>query len=175
MVEIAGYYDEHAEPSASFDALPAGDYRAVIIESEMQDISKHSEKGRCLALTWRIETGPYDGRLFWQRLNMWGQNMTNNDKVVSIANSQFAAVREATGVLTPKNTEELHDRPCLVRLKITKSEGYPDRNDVVSVKSVGGSAPAQPAANNGNRLPPPPAANKAPAASGGGSMPWGQR
>jgi len=171
MANIAGSYDPNAEPSGDFDPIPAGEYRAKIIESEIEDISKNHNYGRCLKLTWQVETGQYDGRLVWQRLNMWGENMNNNDKVVSIAQSQFAAIRQATGKLAPQDSTELHGIPCMIRVKVkTDPNGqYGPSNEVTSVKPVGG-APA--AAGGGQRFAPP-AQTKAPNGAGG-SAPWRQ-
>jgi hypothetical protein len=138
MVEIAGGYDENAEASARYDLLPAGDYRARIVDSRIEDISKNAHKGRCLALTWEIETGPHDGRLIWQRLNMWPEDMSNIDKVILIAQSQFAAIRQATGVLAPADTEELHDRACVIALgcRMDPTGRYQKQNEIRSVRAV---------------------------------------
>src|SRR5690606_11220294 len=105
-------------------------------------------------------------------LNMWGENMNNNDKVVSIAQSQFAAIRQATGKMTPQNSEELHHIPCMIRVKVkTDPSGqYGPSNEVTSVKPVGG-APAQ-QNGQGQRFSPP-AQTKAPNGAGG-SAPWRQ-
>lgn len=178
MANISGTYDEHAETQTSFDPIPVGDYRAAIIEAEIEEISKRDDKGRCLKLTWKIETGLYDGRLIWQRLNIWGKNMNNLDKVVQIANSQFASIRQATGVVAPQDTDELLHIPCTVKVGIrTDPNGqYDPQNEIKSVKSAGGSAPAQ---QQGARSAPP-VTNAAVAAQqqqkantgGAGKMPW---
>lgn len=135
MANIAGSYDENAEVG-QFDSVPAGTYRAVIAASEIIDISKNADKGRCLNLTWKVETGPQDGRLFWQRINMWpSDGMNNAAKVQEIANAQFAAVRQATGKMAPQDTDELHGIPCMVTFGPQKNN--PDYNEVKSVKPVG--------------------------------------
>ena len=169
MANIQGSYDENAEASADFAPIPASTYRAKIVESEVEDISKTQNKGRCLKLVWQIETGAYDGRLVWQRLNMWPENMNNMDKVTQIANSQFASIRQAVGKSTPKESSELHQIPCEIYVGLTKpQQGYAQQNEVKSVKAVTGGAPTQrsaPPAGNGGPRP-------APAANGGGSAPW---
>lgn len=168
MANIAGYYDEAAQPN-DFDQLEAGIYRAKIIESEIVDISEKSNKGRCLKLTWQVETGPCDGRLTWQRLNMWPENMDNQDKVISIANSQFAAIRQATGKIAPQDSSELHHIPCMITVGPQKNN--PQYNEVKSVKAVEGGGSQTP-----QRSAPPPGnapQRTAPAGnSGGGSAPW---
>lgn len=172
MVDISGSYDPNAEVS-QFDRLPPfSDQRAKIIESEIIPISDKEDLGKCLNLTWQIETGPLDGRLFWQRINMW---WTGPEKkpgtVVQIANSQFAAIRQATGKMTPQNTTELHHIPCLVSYGPQKKN--PDYDEVKSVKPVGGAAPA--VQNGQQQRFTAPAGNAAPANNGGGtSAPWRQ-
>jgi hypothetical protein len=167
MANIAGTYDPNAEVS-QFDRLPAfADQRARIIASEIIPISDKENKGRCLNLTWQVETGPLDGRLFWQRLNMWPENMDNIDKVISIANSQFAAIRQATGKPAPQDSSELHQIPCLVSYGPQKKN--PDYDEVKSVKPAGG---APQAISSPARFNPPP--QQSTSASGGG-RPWPSR
>ena len=164
MANLANSYDQNAEPASDFDPVPAGKYRAKIIESEIEDISKNHDYGRCLKLTWQVETGPYDGRLIWQRLNMWAHGMNNNDKVVTIAHQQFASIRQATGKMTPQDSQELHHIPCMIGVKIRKQEGYNPSNDVTSVNAVDGSGSAA----SGQQSFSPPAQQ----GGGGQSAPW---
>ncbi len=183
MVDISGSYDTNAQPSGDFDPVPAGDYRAKIIESAIEDISSKENKGRCLKLTWQIETGPFDGRLVWDRLNLWPENMIGKKgddagkditaKVQSIANSQFAAIREATGKLAPNDTSELEHIPCTIKVAVRPAEGqYSASNVIKSVKPAGGGGQASgaqrftPPANGGGR---------APAAGQSQSAPWPRR
>lgn len=169
MVDIAGHYDENAEVS-QFDRLPAfTDQRAKIIESAVVAISDKENKGRCLQLTWQLETGAMDGRLFWQKINLWPENMNNIDQVITISNSQFAAIRQATGKLTPRNTEELHHIPCSVSYGPQKKN--PDYDEVKSVKPIA-SAGAVPGYTGGQRQLPGPNGN---APGGQRKAPWPAR
>lgn len=137
MVDLVGAYDASAEASTGFEPLPPGQYVARIVDAKRNPISRRNDNGDCLNLTWKVDGGEHDGRLFWQRINLWLRG-SNEAKVREIANAQFAAVREATGVPMPKSTDELLERPCLVTLKIKRYPGYPERNEVTSVKPVGG-------------------------------------
>lgn len=164
MANISGAYDPNAEPGGDLDPIPAGKYKAEITESDVEPISKQNNKGQCLKLVWKVCDGEqFAGRLIWQRLNLWPENMNNQDKVVSIANGQFASIRKACGVEMPNDSTELHHRPCMVSVKIKKQEGYNDQNEVSSVAPLnGGSGQSAPPAANG----------QAPAQSG--SRPWGK-
>lgn len=171
MANLSGSYDQNAQPS-DFDQLEAGTYRAKIIESEIVDITDKADKGRCLKLTWQVETGPMDGRLTWQKISMWAKNMDNLDQVISIANSQFASVRQATGKVAPLDSSELHHIPCMITIGPQKKN--PQYNEVKSVKAVAG-APASNAAPQQQQQRQAPQASqqqRAPANSGGGSAPW---
>jgi beta-mannanase len=175
--DLTGSYDEHAEPSGDFSPIPTDTYRARIEEASIEDISKKDNKGRCLKLTWKVETGPHDGRLVWQRLNMWAENMNNLDKVISIANSQFAAIRQAVGKTIVNNTDELLQIPCDIYVTVVESAGYAPQNEVKSVKPAGN--PVQQAAQQ--RAPaaprqsaPPQQQRAAPAAGNGKAAPWRQ-
>lgn len=180
MANLQGMYDPNAEASGDYEPLPAGEYTAEIIDSEIEDISKNSNKGRCLKLTWKVSGGNYDGRLVWQRLNMWGENMTNNDKVVSIAQSQFASIRQATGKLNVMDSAELHHIPCTIRVTVrTDPNGqYAPQNEIKAVKAIGnggGFAAANPlaGASQGQQQP---SSQSSPAATNGGGgqqRPWG--
>jgi hypothetical protein len=166
-VDISGSYDTEAKPS-QFDRLPAGTYKAKIIEAEVVEISETEDKGRALKLTWQIMDGEFDGRLFWQRLLMWftGAEKTPG-KVVEIANQQFAAVREATVGLgkVVKDTDEILHIPASLTVGPQKND---DRYDEVkSVKPLGGGAGGGAGFAPGPSRSGPPASNQ-----GGGSLPW---
>lgn len=140
MVDLTGEYDVNAEASTGFEPLPAGTYLARIVDAKKDPVSRRNDHGDCLNLTWKVADGEYEGRLFWQRINLWFRG--NNEAIVrEVANRQFAAIREATGVPMPQTTDELLERDCLVTLKIKHDPGYDPKNEVSSVKAVNGVAP----------------------------------
>lgn len=172
MANLAGSYDPNAEPGGDFDPIPAGEYVAEIIDSDIEEISRRDNKGRRLKLTWKVAGGDFNGRLVWQRLNMWAENMNNLDMVQSIAQSQFAAVRHATGKVHVQDSNELHHIPCRIRVSVKTDQNYPPSNEVKNVAALEG-APTPAAAPAAFKAPPATAAK--PAASGGGSAPWRQK
>jgi len=124
-------------------------------------------------LAWQVIGGDYNDRLVFQRLNIWGENMTNNDTVVRIANSQFAQIREATGKKTPRDTDVLLYIPCLIKVAVTqdRNKEYDPRNEVKAVKPVegGGASAGIPKAP---KRPGVPAQKSVPAANGAAARPW---
>lgn len=172
MVDIAGGYDTQAAPNADFGPIPAGEYEAEIIESSMEDISRREDKGKCLVLVWKVLNGDFANRQIWQRINLWfsGAEKTPG-KVVQIANAEFATVREATGVLAPADTSELHNRPCVLRVALVADPGYEPKNEVKHAKPIGGGVQVGSAPKIAASTPGKPAN----ASGGGGAMPWQQR
>lgn len=171
MVDLVQQYDPDAEAN-SFDDLPAGTYEAQIVESSKEAISKDQDLGECLNLCWKVTSGALEGRLFWQRLNLWWTGPEKNPgQVVQIANGQFKDLRDATGVQLPSNSEELHFIPCLVTYGPQKKN--PQYSEVKSVKPAGG-APARQVATGGQQ----PQRQPAPAQQQQrtqNSRPWGNR
>jgi hypothetical protein len=172
MVQIAGYYDENAEPSGDFSPIPAGQYVAEIVESAIEPVSKNGDKGNCLKLTWKIADGELAGRLVWQRLNMWAENMNKLDQVKSIANSQFASIREAVGKKIVNDTQELHFLPAMitVKIKVDPNGQYAPQNEIAGVKAVA-SGNSFAGAMNAGATSAPPARPASPPGGGTGGAP----
>ena len=174
MTDLGATFDAtQVEPTGEFEQLPAGEYQAQVIESRREPVSRdHPEKGECLSLTWKITSGPLEGRLFWQRILLWfsGAEKTPG-RTVEIAQQQLSALCHATGQMALSNSEQLHYRPCIVRYGPQKNN--PQYNQVKSVKPAGGQAPAP--APVGRPSEPPfgsPQAQNPSAPSGGG---WKRR
>ncbi len=68
MAQLPEEYRENKESSEekSFDLLPAGDYHAVITESDY--VETKSGTGMNLKLTWQIIDGNFKGRLLFENL-----------------------------------------------------------------------------------------------------------
>lgn len=170
MVDFIDDYEAPSEePISNFDPLPAGDYVAQIIESDVTDT--RSGSGRILKLTWAIAEGPHEHRQFWQNINYRNQNA----KAQEIGKRQLDEVVWSTGITHLSNTEEMHFIPCLVRLKVRPADGdFPAQTEVVTVKRLS-TAPApqrQPAARPQQAQQTRPAQQQRAA---GGNRPWPQR
>ena len=114
MANLNNFNANNVEPAADFDPIPAGKYVAVITDSEMK--STKDRKGNYLELKFQVIEGEFKGRLLWARLCLENQN----DLTVKIAKSQLAAICKATGVMTPKDSAELHNLPLIVSVKLKK-------------------------------------------------------
>ena len=162
MANLNGIYDPTAEAGTDFSPIPTGEYLAVITDSDMKPTNANT--GEYLELTHEIIDGPLKGRKVWARLNL----VNNNAQAVEIANRDLASIRAATGVANPKDSQELHNKPMVIRVEFikagtTKGKKTYDRdaNEIRAWKKnegaipTGGTAPSSaPASNAADPTPP---------------------
>lgn len=107
-----------------FTPIPAGRYTAIITDSEMV-ATKNG--GQMLKLTHEIVDGPSKGRKVWANLNL----VHSNDQAVKISKINLADICRAVGVLHPRDSGELHNKPMLIKLTVRpETEEYPASNDI---------------------------------------------
>ena len=124
------------EPSVAFEAIPAGKYIAVIVDSEMKQTK--SGNGNYLELTFEIIEGEYKGRKVWARLNIDNPNAD----AVKIAKGELSAICRAVNVMTPNDSADLHNLPLEINVKCKKR----DDSDEISNEIKGYAAKANTAA-----------------------------
>ena len=132
------------EPLSGFDPIPAGKYQAVITESEEK--ATKNGGGTYLQLTFEIIDGEYKGRKVWERLNLANPNA----QAVAIARGRLSAICRAVGVMTPRDSIELHNLPLTITVRLRKNQndelinevsGYESRQAAVSnAGNTGGNA-----------------------------------
>ena len=135
MSNLSGYNfnAESIEPNTSYEPIPAGWYQAIISNSEMK--ATRDGYGEYLSLTLQIIEGQYENRLVFARLNL----KNANDKAVDIARKDLAAICRAVGVMSPQASEELHDIPLMIKVKVRPASGdYEASNDIGGYKAVEG-------------------------------------
>lgn len=138
MADLRGFDANQVEPQ-SFDPIPAGKYLAVITESEMR--ATKSGGGQYLYLEFQIVEGPAKGRKVWARLNL----KNPNPQAEQIARGQLSAICRAVGVLTPGDSQELHNLPLVVTVACKKREDTGDITNEVKgfSKKEAAAKPAQ--------------------------------
>ena len=139
MANLNGFNAAEVEPQVERELLPNGKYVAVVVESENKDNSAGT--GSYLELVFEIVQGEHEGRRLWDRLNLHNPN----SKAVEIARAQLSAICRAVGVLTPQDSQELHDLPLVVTVKCKPRK---DTGDLVNV--VTGYAPKEEPAASSN-------------------------
>ena len=123
MANLNGFNANEVEPSASFEAVPAGKYLAAITDSVMKPTKNGS--GSYLELTFVVLEGEYKGRVLWARLNLNNPNAT----AVKIAQSDLSSICRAVGVMQPHDSSELHNLPLIVNVRCKKRD---DRDEWVN-------------------------------------------
>ena len=147
------------EPTTAYELLPAGKYRAQIVESEIR--ATRNGMGQYLWLMLDILEGEHKGRKIFDQLNLVNPNPTT----VDIAQRTLSAICHATGRMHVSDSEELHLIPMTIQVKIKPPKnGYGESNAIAYLPTE----PARPSA-----APRPAAAAPAhrPAASQEGSAP----
>ena len=124
MANLNGFNANQVEPATAFEALPAGKYVAVITASQMQ--TTKSGKGAFLELTFEVVEGEFKGRKVWGRLNLDNPSAL----AVKIARAELSALCRAVGVMTPRDSAELHNIPLVVMVRQKTAPGGEVRNEV---------------------------------------------
>jgi hypothetical protein len=116
MADLHGFNANEVDPTTDLEPIPAGKYLAMITDSEMKP-TKNGD-GRYLQLTFQVLEGPYKNRFVWARLNLHNANET----AVKIARAELSAICRAVGVLTPRDSCELHNLSLVITVKLKKRE-----------------------------------------------------
>ncbi|MCZ2098804.1 MAG: DUF669 domain-containing protein [Anaerolineae bacterium] len=125
MANLNGFDARQVDPAADFEPIPAGKYLAVITESELKPTKNGG--GQYLQLAFQILDGPYKNRYVWARLNLTNANPTT----VQIARAELSAICRAIGVLTPKDSVELHNLPLAIRVSQKKRADTGELTNVI--------------------------------------------
>lgn len=151
MADLRGFDANNVEPTGDFEVVPGGKYLAAIIESEMKPTK--ASTGAFLQLVFQILDGQYKGRKLWARLNLENPNA----QAVQIARAELSAICRAVGILAPSDSQELHNLPLLITVKVRKR---PDTGELTNeIKAYAK-----------KETPPPPAAGNQPPANS--TPPW---
>lgn len=138
MADLSGFDAEQVEPNQDFEPIPAGEYVAVAVNSEFK--RTQSGNGEYLEITWEIMDGQFRGRRLWDRLNL----KNPNEKAVQIAQGTLSSICRAVGVLRPRDSAELHNKPVLVKVELKERNDKPGQmtNEVKGYKPTSGTQPA---------------------------------
>ena len=148
---VLNFNANEVEPQQELKPLPEGEYKVAVTASESKRNKK--DNGTLLQLTFDVLDGEHRGRKLWVYLNLDHPNAT----AVEIAKSELSAICHAVGVLTPKDSVELHNRPLIASVKLEKRKDNGElSNRVKGYKSLKAAAESTPA----------------PAMAGGEKAPW---
>lgn len=111
-MDLNGFDANNVEPNAPREPVPAGWYKAVITSSEEKPTK--AQTGSYLQMGIEIIEGDHAGRKVTERLNLNNPNST----AVEIAQRTLSSICRATGVMTPRQSDDLHDKPMMVKVKV---------------------------------------------------------
>lgn len=124
MANLGYEYDENNTKEV-YEIIPTGWYPAMIITSEMKKTKNGS--GQYLQLSWQILDGQYKGRTVFDRLNL----INPNQEAVRIARQQLDKIRYSTARTQARDSQELHNIPVQIRVKIQPAKGDWEASNVV--------------------------------------------
>lgn len=141
MASLTGFNAHEVDPNVAFEPIPAGDYLAVVVASEMKPTKNGA--GEYLQLEMEVIDGPHKGRKVWDRLML----KHTNSQTVTIARSTLSALCRSIGVMQPKDSVELHNLPVVVKVACKKRDDTGEIANVVKgYKKKGAAAVPQTAA-----------------------------
>lgn len=117
MADLTGYDANNFEPAKAFDAIPAGDYPVIIVESSFE-LTKNAQQsgnendGKYLKLKLQVIEGPHKGRTLFDQLNI----KNPNEQTVKIALATLSAICRAVGRMKPRDSSELHNIPLIAKV-----------------------------------------------------------
>ena len=159
--DLIGNFDASTEATSSFDVLPAGEYDAIICGSELK--STKDGKGKYLNLELQVLNGPCQNRKIFDKLNL----INNNPMAVQIARGTLSSICRAIGVMTPKDSSELHNKPLRIKVTVKNDEEYGEKNNIKAYKPRLTPAPPAQVLSTPPYTPPTPGGTQ-------GAAPWEQ-
>ncbi len=144
MADLSGFDANIVKPNEARDPIPAGWQDVVIVGSEMKATSKGN--GRYLSLSLQVANGPHQNRKLFDNLNLENPS----EMAVQIAQGTLSSICRAVGVLTPKDSSELHNKILQAKVSIKKDQDGNPQNKIAGYRprQAGPSvAPLPPVAN----------------------------
>lgn len=145
MAFLGGTFDAtQVEPSGDYTPVPAGEYKAQVVASSMEENS--AKTGSFLKLELEIIEGDQAGRKLFDRLNLDNPNA----QAVEIAQRQLSALCHAVGRLSVSDSDDLHMIPLIAVVKVdpprsANGKDYGPSNSIGTYKPLGGGAASAPA------------------------------
>lgn len=124
-------------PNESRDVLPAGEYDVAIVASEAYTTTSGKMAG--IKIEMQVLNGKHQNRKLWDRINFRpAGNAVLSDgekKAIEIGAGNLSSLCRAVGVLTPKDSSELHGKAFRVKVKVKQSDEYGPQNNIAAYKS----------------------------------------
>lgn len=122
---LQGFNAAEIEPTGSYDPIPAGWYKVVFTDAEEKPTK--AQTGSYLQLSVEVIEGEHQGRKLVERLNLNNPNQT----AVEIAQRTLSAICRAIGVMTPRDSSDLLNKPLMAKVAVKPAEGsYSASNEI---------------------------------------------
>lgn len=156
------------EPAKANVLLPAGWYDVLIDNSEV--VPTKAGDSTILKIRYSVVDGEFAGKKVFGQLNIANPNPIAQD----IAFKQLSAICHAVNVLDCQDSQQLHNIPFKIRVKVKHSDGYEPSNEVTGWEKAGANTGAAitPSAQTPKAAPKAPA-TKAPVAPPAAPAGWG--
>lgn len=161
-------FDANSVPESNYEPIPAGDYMVWISESHIETSQAGNQQ---LKVTMEVmQPERFAGRKLFASFTM----QSNNPKAVETGMRILAGVCKAVGVMSPRDSEELHNIPFFTRVEVKQLDSGKIVNDPRGFWSTQSAAP--PLANSKPRPPqssgPRPGAHTGYMPQGQAAQPW---
>lgn len=142
-MQLQGFNAEAVEPNVAYEPIPAGWYKCVITSTEEKPTK--AQTGSYLEMWMEVIEGDHQGRKLVDRLNL----NNPNQQAVDIAQRTLSAICRSVGVMQPRDSSDLHDKPLMVKVAVKpKTADYDASNEVKGYERPDSSgAPAQAASS----------------------------
>jgi len=131
------YNQQTDELEKDFTAVPAGEYIAVITESDY--VPNKAGTGMNLKLTYEIIDGEFKGSKLFENLSLEHEK----HQTAVIAQQAFNSIKLACGVQAVQDSCQLHNIPMLLDVKYKEGSDFP--NSIKKHLPVNGAAQPKPA------------------------------
>lgn len=112
-----------------FEVIPAGEYPAIVTESQMKPTKDGT--GERLNLKFQILNGQYQNRTLYEGLNV----KNKSEAAQKIGRGQLKSLCIAVNVPDPKTSEELHNKPLVIKVVVGKDQNGNPRNEIKGFKA----------------------------------------
>jgi len=119
-----GYVVDPTLKEQSFEPIPAGEYPAIITESDLKPTKDGT--GTILALKYEIVDGEYKGRGIYENLNI----KNKNTQAQQIAINALNEIGKVLGMKEIKDSVLLHGRPLVIKVKVKDDPTYGPKNEI---------------------------------------------
>jgi hypothetical protein len=140
-MDLNGFNAAEIDPNTVYEPIPAGWYKVVFTEAEEKPTK--AQTGSYLQISAEVIEGEYQGRKLIERLNLNNPNST----AVEIAQRTLSAICRGVGVMTPRHSSDLLNKPIMAKVAVKPGDGqYGPSNEIKGYEAPNGAEPTPAAA-----------------------------